>query len=76
MIMLTESEIDAAVARTTPCLTKYLWLQQNLHSCDVSRNATFQRRYNGFYRVRRNEEWRTCYFRLMEDAKQTGINFE
>lgn len=75
MIKLTESQIDVAVARTAPGLSKYLWLQENLHSCDVSRDATFQRRYNGFYRVRRNEEWRSFYFRLMEDSKETGSDF-
>ena len=75
MIELTLTNIDEAVARTAPGLAKYLWLQERLHHGDVRRDAEFQRRFNGFYRVRRNETWRTVYFDLMEHAKSTSIGF-
>lgn len=72
---LTPSAIDNAVARTAPGLAKYLWIQEHLHRSDVRQDAEFQRRFNGFYRVRRDKAWRTVYFDLMEDAKSTGIGF-
>src|SRR5690606_33727520 len=40
-----------------------------------SRDAVFQRRFNGFYRVRRDAEWREEYFRLMEESKAGGVHF-
>lgn len=35
-------------------------------------SAVFQKRYCGFYRVRRNAAWRSEYFRLMETLQQQG----
>lgn len=73
--MLTETEIEAAVGRIGVGLRKYLWLQTEVGRRDVSRDATFQRRFNGFYRVRRDAEWRERYFRLMEESKRGGAHF-
>ncbi len=36
---------------------------------DTPKCREFQKNYNGFYRVRRNEAWREKYFALMEDLK-------
>lgn len=73
--MLTEGDIDAAVGRIADGLRKYVWIQSEVRRRDVSRDATFQTRFNGFYRVRRDAEWRGKYFRLMEDAKAAGADF-
>ena len=35
-------------------------------------DPAFQRKYTGFYRLRRNEEWRREYFRLMEGFQDRG----
>lgn len=73
--MLSEMEIEAAVVRIGVGLRKYLWLQTEVGRRDVSRDAVFQRRFNGFYRVRRDAEWREAYFRLMEESKAGGVHF-
>lgn len=36
---------------------------------DVSNNKEFQTKFDGFYRVRRNQEWRDYYFKLMQKNK-------
>ncbi len=36
---------------------------------DVSSDADFQRLYNRFYRVRRNAEWQSRYYAIMEREK-------
>lgn len=36
----------------------------------------FQRYFNGYYRIRRNEEWRQSYYGLFVQAKQKGLSFE
>ena len=58
--MLTGPEIEVAVGRIGVGLRKYLWLQAEVGRRDVSRDATFQTRFNGFYRVRRDAESSTA----------------
>ncbi len=42
---------------------------------DVSKDIKFQTMYDGFYRVRRNSEWRKCYFELMQIARKKDLSF-
>ena len=42
---------------------------------DISNNAEFQRKFNAFYRVRRNDGWRKEYYRLFERAKKERLSF-
>lgn len=36
----------------------------------------FQRAFNGYYRIRRNEEWRKCYYDLFAKARAGHYSFE
>ena len=56
-------------------LGRYCWIQENLELSDVTSNEVFQKRFNTFYRVRRGQSWRSCYYGLMETAKTGGIAF-
>lgn len=77
MITLTETQIEEALPRIDKGLRSYCWLQNNFINCNVSIDREFQSRYNAFYRVRRNAQWRKKYFSLMESTKTThGVNFE
>ena len=42
---------------------------------DVAESAEFQRKFNAFYRVRRNDVWRKVYYRLFEQAKRDHLSF-
>jgi hypothetical protein len=75
VIALTEQEIATALARIPDGLAKYQWIQDRVWRCDVTRDTSFQTRYNGFYRVRRGGGWRAGYFGIMQQAKSTGITF-
>jgi hypothetical protein len=72
---LAETRIQIALDRVERGLSKYLRLQNQIRSCDVSRTEEFQRLFSGFYRVRRNSRWKQEYFKLMEASKLTGIDF-
>jgi hypothetical protein len=72
---LTESQIETALERVAPGLEKYLWIQSRVHECNVTRNADFQRRFNGFYRIRRGEEWRQKFYALFEASKRETATF-
>jgi len=51
-------------------LESYDYLMKNLLKTDVAKDSRYQRRYNGFYQVRRSEEWRAKYYDLLECAKR------
>lgn len=72
---LTNKQVQLALSRIERGLTTYLWLQRQVRACDVSKNEEFQRRYSGFYRVRRDFKWRLGYFSLLESSKLKGIEF-
>ena len=68
---LNKAEIDEALPRVASGLRKYVWLQSELPRRDVSHDREFQTRFNGFYRVRRNPEWRQAFYRILEGGKST-----
>ena len=72
---ITETQIDAALPLVEAGLRKYCWLQGNVKRLNVEKNDEFQRRFNDFYKVRRDENWRAIYYKLMETAKAEGITF-
>ena len=74
-VPLKREHIDSALGRCGQPLAKYLWLQQQLHAVDVSRDQAYQRAFNSFYRVRRNAEWQTTFFNLMERVKRRKPGF-
>lgn len=76
MLNLTKAQIDAALPRISVGLAKYTWLQSELPGRDVSRDIEYQKRFGGFYRVRRNAAWRNAYFQILEQAKSGPISFE
>ncbi len=75
MIELTNEQIDNALPRIEDGLLKYLDLQKELKNVDVSRNRDFQRRFNHFYKVRRNADWQTQYYKLLEEYKNSHATF-
>jgi hypothetical protein len=72
---LTEPQLGRALDRVAPALEKYLWIMDHVRGCDVSTDATFQRRFNGFYRVRKSATWQAPYYALMERAKAEPLTF-
>ncbi len=50
-------------------LEGYARIQRTVRETDVSSDADFQRLYNRFYRVRRNAEWQSSYYAIMEREK-------
>lgn len=53
-------------------LDKYAFIEEQIDKVDISADNNFQKIFNGFYRVRRNEEWRKHFYKLFEKAKHSG----
>jgi hypothetical protein len=71
MITITEQEIAATVSMLGPAVDRYCWLQARLRNSNVAIDPEFQRRFNRYYRVRGDENWRSTYYAVMESAKTT-----
>ncbi len=56
-------------------LDKYQYIMKQVKKTHVSTDKEFQRIFNGFYIVRRNEEWRNVYYNLFEEIKNDNPTF-
>ena len=56
-------------------LDKYKKIINLVKTTDVSKDADFQRTFNGFYIVRRNEAWRKAYYDYFEQIKKETPTF-
>jgi hypothetical protein len=75
-VHLTRAQIDVALPRVATGLAQYQWLQQQFATnANAHTDSVFRRRFNHFYRVRRNAVWRTSYFSLMGRARQETLQF-
>lgn len=58
-------------------LDKYKNIIETFRKVNVSKDREFQRVFNGFYLIRRNEQWRNIYYDYFESAKnKRKVSFE
>ena len=57
-------------------IEKYIRIMDLIRETDVSENDEFQHLFNGFYQVRRNEEWRKVFYSFMEERKDAAPSIE
>ena len=55
---------------------KYKQIMERVRNTDVSSDEDFQRTFNSYYRIRRNEEWQAIYYDLFEAIKDSQPSFE
>jgi hypothetical protein len=73
-IQLGAAKIEKALPKVAAGLHKYWWLQAELAQRDVSHDGEYQRRFNGFYRVRRHAQWRRAFFEVLESSKSAPVS--
>ena len=57
-------------------MEKYAFIMKEFKENNVETNKIFQKKFNGFYRVRRNENWQKVYYEIMEKGKTSNPSFE
>ena len=57
-------------------LDKYQYIMEQVSTTNVAADTDFQRIFNGFYIVRRNETWRKVYYEHFESVKNSAPTFE
>ena len=69
-----EKEIKDFVIRSMK-FEKYKKLIDDLLKTDVSMDADYQKNFNGFFRVRKNQDWQKEYYSLFESVKLGDLTF-
>ena len=68
--------VEFAIGKVEVGLTKYLNLMAQVHKVDVSKDKEFQKRYNGFYKMRqRKPEFYKDYYEFMEVHKNKDVTY-
>lgn len=57
-------------------LDKYRYIMEQISITNVAIDTDFQRTFNGFYVVRRNESWRKSYYEYFESVKNGKPTFK
>ncbi|SFT36186.1 hypothetical protein SAMN02910301_0698 [Lachnospiraceae bacterium XBD2001] len=57
-------------------LDRYQYIMEHVMTTDIASDAEFQRLFNGFYIVRRNEKWRKVYYSYFESIKHKNPTFD
>ncbi|MEM1416869.1 MAG: hypothetical protein AAGH15_18370 [Myxococcota bacterium] len=68
--------VQEALSRVEPGLARYQWIQANFARTDARIDRDFRRRFNGFYRVRRNKAWQAVFYAELEREKRERRGFE
>ena len=55
---------------------KYKQIMERVRNTNVSSDKDFQRTFNSYYRIRRNEEWQTIFYDFFETIKDSEPSFE
>lgn len=75
-ISITSEQLADALPKVQPGLKKYWAIQQKVkHDTSGFTDPDLRRSYNGFYRVRRGDQWQSIYFDLMQQAQIKGYGF-
>lgn len=57
-------------------IEKYAAITEMFWKIDATQSREFQKNFNGFYRVRRNQAWQEVYYAIMERGKSCPLPFE
>ena len=68
--MLDTPHIEAAIQKARHGIGQYLEIMTELSDTNVAESREFQRKFNGFYRIRqRPAEWYRTYYGCMQECK-------
>jgi hypothetical protein len=69
VLELDKADIDKALPIIQNGLEKYWRIQKELMETDVAEDRGFQTRFNAFYKVRRDKDWRSVFYDLLQREK-------
>ncbi len=77
MVNISETAILEALSKAKEGVWKYYALMEKLPITDVSKDSSFQRSFNHYYKIRqRSLEWYSVFYNLLEQSKDSDISFD
>lgn len=74
---MLSKDVSAAITKSKPGIEKYLALMELHGKVNVTTDPSFQRAYNGFYRMRqRTASYYQAYYALMEQLRGSKPTFD
>lgn len=73
---ITKEQLKKTLPKIKKGLELYLWIQSEVPKRDISKDREFQRKFNAFYKVRRNQTWQKDFYELLEVSKKGEVSFE
>lgn len=68
---MDKAKVEKSLGKLESGLNKYLLIMKDFHNIDVSKDLDFQKKYNGFYRMRqRKVDFYEDYFAYMQENKR------
>lgn len=73
---MNKENIKTAIHKARKGIERYLEIMDLFHNTDVSNDTNFQKKFNGFYRIRqRSKNWYKIYYQYLEEQKNNNPNF-
>ena len=72
MIDITKEEIGLAIPKVKEGLKKYYLIQEKFNNVNIQKDFIFQKKFNGFYKVRRDAKWRESFYDIFENSINTA----
>lgn len=72
MIDITKEEIDLAIPKVQEGLKKYYFIQEKFNHVNIQNDLIFQKKFNGFYKVRRDAKWRESFYDIFENSRDSS----
>ncbi len=77
MLMINGTETLQKTLSAALGLPSYQYIMEKVRQTNVVKDEDFQRTFNGFYKIRRNDVWRKSYYNAFEYfKKQEDVSFE
>ena len=71
MINITKEEINLAIPKVKEGLKKYYLIQEKFNNINFQKDLIFQKKFNGFYKIRRDAEWRESFYDIFQNSRST-----
>ena len=76
-IQISAPRLQKFLSKLEAPLKDYVWIQNRFEeTSDPQKDFCFRKRFNRYYRVRRNSEWQDAFYGLMGECKNKPINLK
>jgi hypothetical protein len=77
IIAISTEQLQQSLSKLEHPIKDYVWIQSRFNeTSDPQKDFDFRRRFNRYYRVRRNARWQDSFYELMGSCKNKAIDLK